>query len=52
MTAVYAWYPGRYSYQDALRMGNFTLLGFWPQNIATEFLYGGPHSLLFSQPPR
>jgi NADPH:quinone reductase-like Zn-dependent oxidoreductase len=46
MTAVYAWYPGRYSYQDALRMGNYTLLGLLAQNIATEFLYGGPHSLL------
>ncbi len=24
MTAVYAWYPGRYDAKDALRMGNYT----------------------------
>src|SRR3984885_15910464 len=26
MTAVYAWYPGRYRAEDALRMGNYSLL--------------------------
>jgi len=26
MTAVYAWYPGRYGYKDAFRMGNYSLL--------------------------
>ena len=46
MTAVYGWYPNRYGYKDAFRMGNYTLLGFLVQNVATEFLYGGPHSLL------
>ena len=46
MTAVYAWYPGRYDAKDALRMGNYTLLGYVGGNIALEFLYSGPHSLL------
>ena len=46
MTAVYAWYPGRYNGKDALRMDNYTLLGSVGGNIAFEFLYGGPHSLL------
>lgn len=46
MTAVYAWYPGRYDAEDALRMGNYTVLGYVGGNIALEFLYGGPHSLL------
>jgi len=46
MTAVYAWYPSRYDAEDALRMGNYTFLGYVGGNIALEFLYGGPHSLL------
>ena len=46
MTAVYAWYPGRYNGKDALRMGNYTMLGYVGGNIALEFLYSGPHSLL------
>jgi len=46
MTAVYAWYPGRYDAKDALRMGNYTMLGYVGGNIALEFLYSGPHSLL------
>ena len=46
MTAVYAWYPGRYGAEDALRMGNYNLLAYMGGNIALEFLYGGPHSLL------
>jgi hypothetical protein len=46
MTAVYAWYPGRYDGKDALRMGNYTMLGYVAGNIALEFLYSGPHSLL------
>jgi len=46
MTAVYAWYPGRYDGKDALRMGNYTMLGYVGGNIALEFLYSGPHSLL------
>ncbi len=46
MTAVYAWYPDRYGAKDALRMGNYTMLGYVGANIALEFFYGGPHSLL------
>jgi len=46
MTAVYGWYPGRYSYKDAFRMGNYSLLGYVGANISLEFLYSGPHSWL------
>jgi hypothetical protein len=46
MTAVYAWYPGRYDAKDAFRMGNYTMLGYIGGNIALEFFYSGPHSLL------
>jgi hypothetical protein len=46
MTAVYAWYPGRYNGKDAFRMGNYTMLGYVGGNLALEFLYSGPHSLL------
>jgi hypothetical protein len=45
-TAVYAWYPRRYEVRDALRMGNYTMLGYVGANIGLEFLYGGPHTLL------
>jgi len=45
MTAVYAWYPGRYGVQDGFRMGNYSMLGYVGEN-ALEFLYGGPHSWL------
>jgi len=44
MTAVYGWYPGRYDAEDALRMGNYSMLGYVGANIALEFLYSGPHS--------
>jgi hypothetical protein len=46
MTAVYVWYPRRYDVVDAFRMGNYSLLGYVGENIALEFLYSGPHSLL------
>jgi hypothetical protein len=45
-TAVYGWYPGRYDARDALRMGNYSLLGYAGGNVALEFLYNGPHSWL------
>ena len=45
-TAVYGWYPGRYGVKDALRIGNYNLLAFIGANVALEFLYSGPHSLL------
>jgi len=46
MTAVYGWYPRRYGAKDALRMGNQNMLQNVGANIALEFLYSGPHSLL------
>jgi hypothetical protein len=46
MTAVYGWYPGRYDAKDGFRMGNYSLLGYMGGNVALEFLYSGPHSLL------
>jgi hypothetical protein len=46
MTAVYGWYPDRYNAKDALRMGNYSLLGYAGGNVALEFIYGGPHSWL------
>jgi hypothetical protein len=45
MTAVYGWYPSRYGATDGLRMGNYALLGSLGGNIASEFIYGGPHTL-------
>ena len=46
MTAVYGWYPRRYEAMDAFRMGNYSLLESVGGNIALEFFYSGPHSLL------
>jgi hypothetical protein len=46
MTAAYGWYPGRYDARDAFRMGNYSLLAYAGGNIALEFTYSGPHSLL------
>jgi hypothetical protein len=46
MTAAYGWYPNRYGAKDAFRMGNYGLLAFSGENIALEFIYSGPHSLL------
>ena len=46
MTAAYGWFPARYDAKDAFRMGNYSLLGFVAENIALEFIYSGPHSLL------
>jgi hypothetical protein len=46
MAAVYGWYPNRYNAKDGFRMGNYSLLGYVGGNVALEFLYSGPHSLL------
>jgi hypothetical protein len=46
MTAVYGWYPGRYNYKDAFRMGNYSMLVYVGANVGLEFLYSGPHSWL------
>jgi len=44
--AVYGWYPDRFGAKDALRLGNYNLLAFIGGNVALEFLYGGPHTLM------
>ena len=46
MTAVYGWYPSRYGAKDALRTGSYSLAAYMGGNIALEFFYSGPHSLL------
>ena len=46
MTAVYGWYPGRYRAKDALELGSYSLAGFAGENVAREFFYNGPRSLL------
>ena len=46
MTAIYGWYPNRYGAMDAFRTGNYSLLAFAGENVALEFIYSGPHSLL------
>ena len=46
MTATYGWYPSRYGAKDAFRSGNYSLLVFAGENVALEFFYSGPHSLL------
>jgi hypothetical protein len=45
-TAVYVWYPDRFGAKDAFRIGNYGLLSYAGENIALEFFYNGPHSLL------
>ena len=44
--AVYGWYPNRYNGEDALRMGNYSLLDSVFSNIVLEFIYSGPHALI------
>ena len=46
MAAVAAWYPDRFSAKDAFRMGNYSLLSYAGQNLALEFIYRGPRSLI------
>jgi len=46
MTAVYGWYPDRFGAKDGFRLGNYSLLSYMGGNIALEFFYSGPHSLL------
>jgi hypothetical protein len=45
-TGTYAWYPNRFGIKDALRTGSYTLLTGVGANVALEFFYSGPHSLL------
>jgi hypothetical protein len=44
MTAL-AWYPNRYGVKDGFRMGNYNLAFVALENLALEFVYGGPHSV-------
>jgi hypothetical protein len=46
MTAVYGWYPNRFGAMDGFRIGNYSLLAYMGGNVALEFFYSGPHSLL------
>jgi hypothetical protein len=45
MTVVYGWNPGRYGATDGMRIGNYARLALAGGNIASEFIYGGPHTL-------
>jgi hypothetical protein len=45
LTAVYGWYPRGDGAEYGLRMGNYALLTLVGENIAREFIYGGPHTL-------
>jgi len=52
-TAALLWYPGADSFRprgfgpmDGFRMGNYNLLVQAGLNLALEFVYGGPHTLL------
>lgn len=46
MAATLGWYPGRFGPMDGFRMGSYNLIGQAAQNLAFEFIYGGPHTLL------
>ena len=40
------WYPSRFDAMDGFRMGNINLAVQAGYNVAFEFIYGGPHTLL------
>jgi hypothetical protein len=44
--AALLWYPSRFDAMDGFRMGNINLAVQAGYNIAFEFIYGGPHTLL------
>jgi hypothetical protein len=44
--AALLWYPSRFDASDGFRMGNINLAVQAGYNIAFEFIYGGPHTLL------
>ena len=44
--AALLWYPHRYDAMDGFRMGNYNVLAQAGLNLALEFIYGGPHTLL------
>jgi hypothetical protein len=44
--AALLWYPNRYDAMDGFRIGNYNLLIQGGLNVALEFIWGGPHTLL------
>jgi hypothetical protein len=50
MTAALGWYPSRYDPSDGFRMGNYLLATYAGLNVAKEFIYGGPHTLMAHTP--
>jgi hypothetical protein len=44
--AALLWFPSRYNAVDGFRAGNYNLLAQAGLNLALEFIYGGPHTLL------
>ncbi len=44
--AALLWYPSRFDASDGFRMGNINLAVQAAINVANEFIYGGPHTLL------
>jgi len=50
MTAALGWYPSRYDPSDGFRMGNYLLASYAGVNVAKEFIYGGPHTLMAHTP--
>jgi hypothetical protein len=44
--AALLWFPKRYDAVDGFRMGNYNVLAQAGLNLALEFIYGGPHTLL------
>ncbi|MFZ3215487.1 MAG: hypothetical protein WA192_05435 [Candidatus Acidiferrales bacterium] len=44
--AALLWYPSRYEPMDGFRTGNYNLAVQAGLNVALEFIYGGPHTLL------
>jgi hypothetical protein len=44
--AALLWYPSRFNAMDGFRMGNYNLGVQAGLNVALEFIYGGPHTLL------
>jgi len=44
--AALLWYPNRFEAMDGFRMGNINLAVQAGYNVAFEFVYGGPHTLL------
>jgi hypothetical protein len=45
MAATLGWYPSRYEAMDGFRTGNYNLAAHAGENIALEFIYGGPHTV-------